>query len=63
MVLLDKIDFFVDKDLVYTFQPEIKNENTWPFDQPFYFLINLAIGGNFGGLNIRKLAKEIVNTY
>lgn len=48
----DKIDFFVDKDLVYTFQPEIKNENTWPFDQPFFFLINLAIGGNFGGLKV-----------
>ena len=48
----DKIDFFVDKDLVYTFQPEIKNENTWPFDQPFYFLVNLAIGGNFGGLDV-----------
>ena len=45
----DKIEFFVDKDLVYTFQPAIKNENTWPFNQPFYFLINLAIGGNFGG--------------
>lgn len=45
----DKIDFFVDKDLVYTFQPESKNENTWPFDQPFYFIINMAIGGNFGG--------------
>ena len=48
----DKIDFFVDKDLVYTFQPEIKNENTWPYDQPFYFLVNLAIGGNFGGLKV-----------
>lgn len=45
----DKIDFFVDKDLVYTFQPQVKNENTWPFDQPFFFLINVAIGGNFGG--------------
>lgn len=45
----DKIDFFVDKDLVYTFQPEIKNENTWPFDQSFFFIVNMAIGGNFGG--------------
>ena len=41
--------FFVDKDLVYTFNPPVKNEDTWPFNQPFYFLINLAIGGNFGG--------------
>lgn len=45
----DKIDFFVDYKLVYTFQPDEKNENTWPYNQPFYFIINLAIGGNFGG--------------
>ena len=45
----DKMDFFVDDILVYTFQPEIKNENTWPFDKPFYFILNVAIGGNFGG--------------
>jgi beta-glucanase (GH16 family) len=45
----DKIDFFVDRDLVYTFQPTLKNEDIWPFNQPFYFLINLAIGGSFGG--------------
>ncbi|MFE3871210.1 family 16 glycosylhydrolase [Flavobacterium sp. ZS1P70] len=45
----DKMDFFVDDVLVYTFNPSIKDGNTWPFDQPFYFLINMAIGGNFGG--------------
>lgn len=45
----DKIDFFIDKDLVYTYQPAVKNEDTWPFDKPFYFLVNIAIGGNFGG--------------
>jgi beta-glucanase (GH16 family) len=45
----DKMEFFVDDKLVYTFQPEVKNENTWPFNQPFYIIINMAIGGNFGG--------------
>ena len=48
----DKIDFFVDKNLVYTFAPNTKNEEIWPFNQPFYFLINVAIGGNFGGPDI-----------
>lgn len=48
----EKIEFFVDGKSVYTFNPEIKNENTWPFDQPFYFIINLAVGGNFGGPKI-----------
>ncbi len=45
----DRIQFLVDDQLFYTFDPEIKDERTWPFDQPFYILVNLAIGGNFGG--------------
>lgn len=45
----DSIAFFIDDVLVYTFNPEVKNEMTWPFDKPFYVILNLAIGGNFGG--------------
>ncbi len=48
----EKMEFFVDNQLVYTFSPEVKNENTWPFNQPFYFIINAAVGGNFGGHDI-----------
>lgn len=36
----------------YTFEPENSTEEVWPFDQPFYFLLNLAIGGNFGGKEV-----------
>lgn len=45
----DKIEFYVDDKLVYTFAPEDKPVEVWPFDQPFYFIINVAVGGNFGG--------------
>lgn len=45
----DKIDFYVDQQLVYSFNPLQKDANTWPFNQPFYFVINVAVGGNFGG--------------
>ena len=45
----DKIEFFIDGELFYTFSPEKKSEEIWPFDQPFYVLLNLAIGGGFGG--------------
>ncbi len=45
----DYVDFFLDGKLVYHYQPEIKNENTWPFDKPFYIILNIAIGGNWGG--------------
>lgn len=45
----DKIEFFIDSKLVYTFNPEIKNDTTWPYNKPFYIILNLAIGGDFGG--------------
>lgn len=45
----DFIRFFIDGVEVYTFQPEIKTEAVWPFDQPFYLIINTAVGGTFGG--------------
>ena len=45
----DQIVFSVDGTEVYTFDPEEKTEEIWPFNQPFYLLVNLAIGGNFGG--------------
>lgn len=45
----DKIDFFVDDELRFTFE----NEGTWqkwPFDKRFHLLLNVAIGGNWGGI-------------
>lgn len=48
----DKIEFFVDGILVYKFQPEVKSEDIWPFNQPFYFILNTAVGGNFGGHDV-----------
>lgn len=45
----EKMDFYVDDKLVFTFNPSDKSEDVWPFNQPFYFIINVAIGGNFGG--------------
>lgn len=45
----ESISFYIDDQLNYTFAPELKTEDIWPFDQPFYILLNMAIGGNFGG--------------
>ena len=45
----ESIAFFVDGVNVYTFAPKEKTVAIWPFDQPFYLLLNLAIGGHFGG--------------
>jgi beta-glucanase (GH16 family) len=40
---------FVD-DLHYlTFKNDGKGYGSWPFDQPFHLILNVAIGGNLGG--------------
>lgn len=44
-----KIDFFIDENKVFTFKNEGKGIEEWPFDQPFYLILNLAIGGAWGG--------------
>jgi beta-glucanase (GH16 family) len=44
------IKFFVDKNLYHTVTRG-KNENYkgWPFDQHFHIIMNIAVGGNWGG--------------
>ncbi|PTM09278.1 MAG: beta-glucanase [Bacteroidetes bacterium] len=38
-----KMVFSVDGVKHYTYNPEIKDANTWPFDAPQYLLLNIAI--------------------
>jgi beta-glucanase (GH16 family) len=45
----DKIDFYVDNRIYFTFLNEHKDYKTWPFDQAFHLLLNIAVGGNWGG--------------
>ena len=46
----EKIDFKLDGVTYHTFykRPEATVEE-WPFDQPHYLLLNLAVGGSWGG--------------
>jgi beta-glucanase (GH16 family) len=45
----DRIDFFVDKILYFTFKNEKTGNDAWPFDKSQYLILNLAIGGSWGG--------------
>lgn len=45
----EKIDFLVDGEVYHTFLNEGTGYEAWPFDQPFHLLMNLAVGGNWGG--------------
>lgn len=41
--------FFIDDMHYFTYENEGEGETSWPFDQPFYLIINAAIGGAWGG--------------
>ena len=46
----DKIDFFIDNEKYHTFENTgNQNSDEWPFDQPFYMVLNVAVGGSWGG--------------
>lgn len=46
----DYIKTFVNgKELLYFPNDKKGNQDTWPFDAPFYIKLNLAWGGNWGG--------------
>lgn len=46
----DHITFLVDNQPYYTYgKPADANARNWPFDQPEYLILNIAIGGAWGG--------------
>jgi beta-glucanase (GH16 family) len=45
----DRMDFFVDGFLYNTFVNQHKTVDEWPYDQRFHIILNLAVGGNWGG--------------
>lgn len=44
-----KIRWFVDDILYQTVTNSDISPNNWPFDKRFFFIMNLAVGGNLGG--------------
>lgn len=50
------IDFYIDDQKLFEtkFDPGkdgYEGSNAWPFNKPFYLILNLAVGGNWGGQN------------
>lgn len=45
----DQLQFFIDDNLFSTVTKADLGANTYPFNENFYFLINLAVGGNWPG--------------
>jgi len=49
----DNIKFYIDNKLFYEAKKgengKVTTNEGWPFDKPYYLILNLAIGGNWGG--------------
>lgn len=43
----EAIKFFIDGQLLYSYDPEIKNEENWPFVNSQYIILNVAVGGGW----------------
>jgi len=45
----DRLEFYLDGREYFTYAKDSRYPDYWRFDKPFYLLLNLAIGGNWGG--------------
>ncbi len=45
----ESIVFMIDNQPTYTYKPSAKTPSTWPFDAPQFIILNVAMGGGFGG--------------
>lgn len=46
----DRVDFFIDDKMYHSVARNPADDfNGWPFDQKFHLIMNVAVGGNWGG--------------
>lgn len=45
----EKIDFFVDDKIYFTFENSGNGWEEYPYDKRFYLIMNIAVGGTLGG--------------
>ena len=45
----DRMVWYIDNKQYFEFRNEKKTYKEWPFDQKFHLIMNIAVGGNWGG--------------
>ncbi len=43
----DKLEFSLDGNVYYTYNPSVHNSNTWPFDANMFLIFNVAMGSTY----------------
>lgn len=63
----DRLDFYFDDKKVFTYKKESDNYSVWPFDKPFYIILNNAVGGDWcrqnGGIGDTKFPQILEIDY
>lgn len=59
----DEIQFLVDDHKYYTYSPEEKTNENWPFNSPQYLLLNIAMGGVGGEVDPNFSQSSMVIDY
>ena len=59
----DQITFLVDGAGFYTYNPSNKNDDTWPFYEDQFILLNLAMGGISGTIDSNFTQASMIVDY
>lgn len=44
-----RMDFFIDDEKYFTYRNEGTGTEAWPYESRFYLILNIAVGGSWGG--------------
>jgi len=46
-----KLTFYIGsvENIIHIYSPAVKTTKTWPFDKPAYLILNVSVGGDWGG--------------
>jgi len=54
----DEMVFRVDDVVYYRYHPSTKNSDTWPYTNNQFIILNVAMGGSFGGVIDKEFSKS-----
>ena len=43
----DEIEFYIDGELKYSYKPSVIDDDTWPYYNPQFIILNVAMGGSW----------------